>query len=910
VPLVQRDDALELCVRACASVDASGTLLLFEGGPGAGKSAMLDAAAAIATAHELQVLRAAGSQFERDFGYGVVRQLFEPRLLRAGGAERDELLGGPVRPAVAALGFGPAAGEQPEHVVDHALVHLVARLAALRPVLLAVDDLALVDAPSLSFLRHLSSRQADHPVVTVASVNSALVGTQPPAGLLSIEQAAIVLALEPLDAAGVGELLAGAGRPAHAEVREELTRRTAGNPFLIANMVERDLDGPIPAAISRDLALRLAPLPPEARRLAQAAAVLGDGASVTVAARTMGVRPAVALDALDALVAAGVLRRSGMIEFSSPLLRSAVYGMLGQGERARLHRRAGRALWLGDAPVTQAAEHLMGFDGAGETWAIEILRGAAREAPDRDAAVTYLRRALSEDPPASVRADLLAELAAAELSGGGPDAARHLAEVVDLLPPGVERAEACEQLARVLWGLGRYGEAGQTFAGGLDDLGGSGGGIAARLGVGCVAAGRVLRDAGAQQQPSPNLAALESTPDEPATAAVLALELLLAGGRRDQVAELAGRALADGRLLRAQTAGGPAYQAVVCALVWADELDAAERAATLGIDDADRLEMRPALGVMLLLRAAARLRGGRLRAALDDARAAARRAPAQLPVPLPSPEALIAEIQLEQGHLAVARESANRALGAATGRVEHALAQSARARVELTGGNAKLALADLSECGSRLREAEIRNPSVAAWRSRAALAALRLGEHDRAAELAAEELELAQAFGAQRALGLALMAGASIAPREERVEGLRAAAAALERSPGMLDHAHALAELGAELRRSGRRRAAREALRRALDLAVRCGADVLARRARQDLLATGARPRRARISGVGSLTPRERQIAELAAHGQSNRAIADQLIVSEKTIEWHLANAYRKLEIRGRGALARSLTDA
>jgi DNA-binding CsgD family transcriptional regulator len=73
-------------------------------------------------------------------------------------------------------------------------------------------------------------------------------------------------------------------------------------------------------------------------------------------------------------------------------------------------------------------------------------------------------------------------------------------------------------------------------------------------------------------------------------------------------------------------------------------------------------------------------------------------------------------------------------------------------------------------------------------------------------------------------------------------------------------------------------------------------------------VATGARPRRSRISGVGSLTPRERQIAELAAQGQSNRAIADQLIVSEKTIEWHLANAYRKLEIRGRGALAGSLT--
>jgi DNA-binding CsgD family transcriptional regulator len=90
---------------------------------------------------------------------------------------------------------------------------------------------------------------------------------------------------------------------------------------------------------------------------------------------------------------------------------------------------------------------------------------------------------------------------------------------------------------------------------------------------------------------------------------------------------------------------------------------------------------------------------------------------------------------------------------------------------------------------------------------------------------------------------------------------------------------------------------------------VRCGAETLSRRARQELVATGARPRRPRISGAGSLTPRERQIAELAAEGESNRAIADRLIVSEKTIEWHLANAYRKLDIRGRGGLAGSLTE-
>jgi DNA-binding CsgD family transcriptional regulator len=878
---------------------AHGALILVEGGPGAGKSAVLDAAVALAESRKVQVLRAAGSEFERDFRYGVVRQLFRSRVART---KRDPL---------APLGLDQPSAERPEHAVDQALLDLLSRTATARPVLLAIDDLALADLPSLAFLRFLAMRQADHPVVTLATLNPAHVGAPPPASLLSIERSATVVPLEPLDREGVEEMLRRAGRPADGQACEELIRLTAGNPFLLSHMVGLPHDTRIPAAVTRDVQLRLASLAPAARQLAQAAAVLGHGASVSVAARTMGVRPALALEALDALAHAGVLARSGMVVFSAPLLRSAIYGMLGEGERAGLHRRAALALWLADAPALEAVEHLMACDceGAGEPWAVEILRSAAREAPDRRTAVSYLRRALSEDPPAPVRAEVLGELAAAELSGDAADAARHLAQVVDLLPPGIERAEASEQLGRVLWGLGSYADASRHFSAGWESLGDHGGSIRGRLSTGCVAAGRVLRDAGGPHVPIPDLAAVQASPDAPATAAVLALELLLAGGNRDRVAALAGGALVDGRLLHDHTAGGPAYQAAVCALVWADELESAERAATAAIQAAASLGMEPALGVMLLLRACARFRSGRLRAALVDARAAALRTSGQLPVPAPSPHALIAEIQIAQGQLAAARESSRRALGSPAGEVEHALALSAGAEVELVAGSAQLALARLTECGSRLLQVEVRSPSLAPWRSRAAIAAMRLGDRESAARLVAEERELADAGGSARARGLALMAGASLRKGDERVAELRAAVSALERAPGMVELARALVELGAELRRRGRRRAAREALRRSLDLSVRCGAERLARLAHQDLLATGARPRRAQISGVGSLTPRERQIAELAALGRSNRAIADELIVSEKTIEWHLANAYRKLEIHSRAGLSRSLAE-
>ena len=129
----------------------------------------------------------------------------------------------------------------------------------------------------------------------------------------------------------------------------------------------------------------------------------------------------------------------------------------------------------------------------------------------------------------------------------------------------------------------------------------------------------------------------------------------------------------------------------------------------------------------------------------------------------------------------------------------------------------------------------------------------------------------------------------------------------LDGSPSPLEHARALTDLGAALRRGSRRSDARPPLRRALELAHRCGATALAERAHAELLATGARPRRAVLSGLEALTASERRVAEMAAEGLTNREIAQALFVTEKTIEWHLGQAYRKLEIGSRTELAGAL---
>jgi|SRR5215207_9340345 len=139
------------------------------------------------------------------------------------------------------------------------------------------------------------------------------------------------------------------------------------------------------------------------------------------------------------------------------------------------------------------------------------------------------------------------------------------------------------------------------------------------------------------------------------------------------------------------------------------------------------------------------------------------------------------------------------------------------------------------------------------------------------------------------------------------IDHLREAVAQLERSPSRLQHARALADLGAALRRDGKRRDAQQPLRQALDLADRCGGKAVADQARAELLITGARPRRARISGVEALTASERRVAQLAAEGLTNRQIAQALFVSHPTVVTHLGHCYQKLNISSREQLAGAL---
>jgi DNA-binding CsgD family transcriptional regulator len=153
---------------------------------------------------------------------------------------------------------------------------------------------------------------------------------------------------------------------------------------------------------------------------------------------------------------------------------------------------------------------------------------------------------------------------------------------------------------------------------------------------------------------------------------------------------------------------------------------------------------------------------------------------------------------------------------------------------------------------------------------------------------------------ALRTRGLLDGGESGIATQRESVEVLRG-------SPSRLELAKSLVELGAALRRANRRVDSREPLHEGLDLADSCAATALARRARDELAATGARPRKVMLTGAASLTASERRICEMAAAGMSNPEIAQALFVTIKNVEGHLTHAYRKLDIGSRRELAEAL---
>jgi DNA-binding CsgD family transcriptional regulator len=930
--LLERERELGVLAGALEGAsDGRGAIVVIEGPPGIGKTALLDAAGELAATRGVEPLMGRCDPLEREFAFGVARQAFEPKLAQLGGPERVAALAGAAALAEPIVGAStpPPQPERADRLYPllHGLFWLVSNLATIRPLLLVIDDAQWADEQSLTWLSYLGRRIETVPAVLTVAVRPGEAGRAGP-GLEALRGSAEVMRPSPLSLGAAGELIgAEYEREPAPEFVSACHARTEGNPYLLRELarslvgarVEPTADGARaaagarPEAVERSVRERLRALPSPAADLAVAVAVLGSDSRLGFTAALAGVEEDEAPGAIDALRSADLLAGEGGLRFAHPLVAEAVRATVGAEHLAVLHGRAARLLVRTAAEPERIAAHLLEAEPAGDREAIDALRAAARRAGERGAPAAvalYLSRALEEGPSEAARAEILVELGAAEARLGREDSVPHLEAAVELATSPPAKARAVRELAVALTGLNRPAEAAAAFDRGIAEVKHEDRELELTL-IGELEAVRALDvsgDAGAPTR-TPAYEELEGrTPGERLVLASYAHRRSIAGAAPSEVAELAQRALADGRLLRDQTSDSPIYYLLMFALHRDERLDLIDATLAAAVEDARRRGSLLGISTAFAVRGYLGWLGGSLRQAEADARASI---DAQLEagwtVVLPIAVAAVAECLLERDQADEGARIFDRCgLGGALPDVlPFRLALATRGRVRIGVGHTDDGLRDLLDCE---RESMGPRPSLGLlWRSSAAIALANTGERERALKLASEEVEHARRARARRPLGIGLRTLGLVTGGEQGVALLRLAVDTLAQTSARLELTRARVELGAALRRSGRRREARESLREGLEAAERCGSLILTERARQELAAAGARPRRPRATGTESLTPSEQRVAEMAASGMTNAEIAQALFVTRKTIEMHLSRVYRKLSVAGRDELEERL---
>jgi DNA-binding CsgD family transcriptional regulator len=835
-------------------------------------------------------------------------------------------------PAGGSGAVAPAAAPPDEFAVLHGLYWLVANLAQEAPVVLAVDDAHWADPPSMQLLAYLGRRIEDLGVLVVVSVREGEAGTESPVmTTLLADPATVRLAPAPLSAAGVEAVLravlGGEPDPAFARACAEVT---AGNPFLLGQLADavraHDLEPTAEAAarvgelgprtVARATLLRLGGLPAPARALAQALAVLGPNARLRDAAEVAGLEPGVAARAADELRRIDLAHGDVTLDFVHPIVRSAVYRDLAPADRSAAHARAAAVLRAAGAAPADVAPHLLSVEPAGDDAVVGLLCAAGRQALARGAAAgaaELLRRALAEPPAGEERAAVLADLGDAELRAGELEAAdRHLSEAVEATADPHLRCRRRILLARARSVTESPAAAAVLLERGLAEAEGDRE-LELTVATELASAAGMDHDAGprARESLGRHASLPGDTPAERMMLAALARQAYLAGRPAATAAAFARRALAGDRLVREAGPDSTLLHQTILVATAADDVAVARAAIDAAATQAH--ERGSVLGF-----AYARASRGLLElhvGDVDGAEADVRDAIAALGeyggyvrrmLLAGLVEAMTARGALDEAEQELAAAGALgdlREEGLTTARL-----QLSRAALRLAQGRAQDAIGDLREIAAREAHWRVADRQVA-WRSVLALAYAALGDADAAERLAREDVEVARSWGTPTFVGRALRVLGTVVGGEQGLADLRAAVTLLEQSPARLELATAQTELGAALRAAGRPADARDPLRQAGALAGECRATALRDRARDELVAAGARPRRLEVSGAEALTASERRVAGMAATGRTNREIAEELFVTVKTVENHLGRAYAKLGIRGRDQLPAALGD-
>ena len=921
VGLVERHGETRALERAVTRLRAGhGGVVVLDAAAGLGKTALIRRTRELASDAGVVVLTARGAELEQDFTFGVVAQLVEPALPRDDRA-REELFAGAAGAARHLFG-APSATADSLHAVLNGLYWLLVSLAEHGPVLLLVDDAQWVDAPSLRFLGFLARRLDSVAVTMVLATRSAEHDDE---GLLDDVLAAddvTVLALRSLSRGGVAELVRRElGDAADDEFCAACHRTTAGNPLFVRELLRvlvgdevhpdaaaaASVEAAGPDAVRRHVAARLRRQPEEVQRVARAVAVLGDGAALPLVAGQADLPLPVTADAAEKLTRYGIFEREDPPSFVHAVVRDVTLSLIPPGDRDAAHGRAAKVLARAGEPVATVASHLLRTAPEADTDRVAVLLTAATQAARSGSpggAAVYLARARTEPPARSDRSEISRQLGNCQAHDLAITAAEaHLGEALSLAETPAQRALCGYSLARFRNACGEAGDAITLLATAADDLP-TGVDPALEIEVGAELVGITRGHLSGRAEFLRRIDAFARRPDSPRAVvdAHLSVEAVFEGGPVDRAVALARSALVGDDL----TPERSGIWSAISTLMVTDRLDEAERRVQRALTTAVQRGHRFPMGVIRGYLARISLLKGDLAQAADHVALGTEATPAPN-IGLPLLHSTSVHLLVEERRLAAADEliAAGRlAEGRHPDTVVRLWLLDARARLRLAQGADEAALADALACGRAYERWGTTGLWDVQWRLTAAAAHLRLGDRESAAALVDDQLRLARALAVPRHIAVALRSAADLADGDEARRMLAEAVDLLRGGPGRLELALALAASGERALLAGDRRAGRDLLREAAELALECHAPSVAERAGARLSAGGGRPPKLRVTGVSALTPAERQVARLAATALTNREIAEQLFVTEKTVEAHLSRVYRKLDVRSRTQLA------
>jgi DNA-binding CsgD family transcriptional regulator len=927
--------------------------LALVGEPGIGKTRLLSELAARADGRAHLVLRGSATELERDLPFWVFVDALD-EYTRGLAPQRLEALDDETRAALADVlpSLTPVAAPQ-RAVLQHdryrvhaALRELLERLTATKPLVLLLDDLHWADSASVELFGALLRRPPDAAVLMGLTVRPRQMPERLSAALERAHRSGTVTRLD-VNALTRAEARACLGKAVDDAVATALYEQSGGNPFYLEQLarslaLERRRGAPelppagldVPPSVAAALAEELALLSGHGRLVFQGAAVAGDPFEPELAAAAAAVSETLALEALDELLRLDLVRETEVprrFRFRHPLVRRAVYESAPAGWRLAAHERSAAALTLRGASADERAHHVVHSAQRGDEAAVGTLREAgeavAQRAPASAAAwFGHALRLLPETAPPGLRVELLlARARALGATGQFDEGHAALLESLSLVPTEavVVRVRLTTACAGIEHLLGHHDQAHTRLASAMEDL---------------------------------------SDPHSP-EAATLMIELAMDGFARmdyPQMRQWAQRALTTARPLgdRPVTAAAVSCLALASAARGATkEAETHRREAVALVAELDDAELA------LRLDAAANLAGAELY--LDHYEEAAARAERALSVAratgqseyVPLAYSILGQARLLQGQLleagrlldaaverarlsgniqALAGNLVNRSLTAlAAGDLEISL-DTARENVELTRGldqslvcAAGVALAAaLLEDGDPERSVEVLVHSSGGdalplipgmWRPRSlellTRGRLALGHPTEAARAAALAETLAAALRLRMAESMAERAGAAVAldagdPNRAAERALTSAVAADEVA-APVEAALSRTLAGRALAQAGQPERATEELQRAAADLHACGAVRYRNAADQLLRRLGhhvhrrTRPGHPNAVGMESLTARERQVAGLVVDRKTNAQIADALFLSPKTVETHIRNLFRKLDVSSRVDVAR-----